>query len=317
MNLKCLNVRDDIINQILYDYEAKIVEIDKLEDKSYYEYRKKIVYINSTKQCIIPGYILNYYCHIDYNSWKQYVCTPSENTDKIVDDSIDGQTAWVKVLKILRIHYTDKEIKAILKAYGDTKGSYEAQFHYVLPKVSQNVIKLPLCVKYDINGAHADAIASIFPKAIKDLVALYNKSKKYINYFVGMLQNKGYHGAYWYIVDRTTQILKNAMNKAGGRLIYANTDGFCVQYPDNELPTSHVLGEFKEEYKGTVYFYSNNRQSPYYLYQFGKDFKGSCITAVRQDIDLSKGQVVYYNRVKYGKSYLPKNIVKEQIQING
>lgn len=317
MNLKCLNIREDIINEILFDFEVKIIEIDKLEDKSYYEYRKKIIYINDTKQCIIPGYILNYYCHTNYGSWKQYVCTSAENTDKIIEETIDGGTAWRAVMGVLRGYYTDKEIKDILWAYGDTKGSYEGQFHYFLLKVSQNVQKLPLCVKYDINGAHSDAICEIFPKAKPNLMKLYDKSKAYINLFVGMLKRKGYIGAYWYIVDRTTQILKQAMDYVGGRLIYANTDGFCVQRPKRILPTSHKIGEFKEEYKGTVYYFNNNKQSPYYLYQFGDEFKGSCITAVRKDIDLSKGNVVYYNRVKHGKSYLPENIKKETIEING
>ena len=37
MNLKCINVRDDIINKILYDYEARVIKIPTLENKSYYD----------------------------------------------------------------------------------------------------------------------------------------------------------------------------------------------------------------------------------------------------------------------------------------
>ena len=32
MNLKCIKVRDDIVNDILYIYRARIVEIDKLTE---------------------------------------------------------------------------------------------------------------------------------------------------------------------------------------------------------------------------------------------------------------------------------------------
>ena len=317
MQFKCINVRDDIINQILYDYEAKVVTIPKLEDKSYYDYRKNIIYIEETKEIICAGYIINSRCNTKYSSWVQIKCTPSTNTSKLTEDSIDGFTAWMQVLRVLAKHYTREEVVNTLKAFGDTKGDRLEQFHYTLRKVSQNVIKLPLCVKYDINGAHADAIAEMFPKATKDLVALYNKSKKYINFFVGMLKRHGYIGAYWHIVDRTTKTLLKAMDYVGGRLIYANTDGFCVQEPVHELQTSHILGEFKEEYKGTVYFIQNNIKSPYFLYQFGNDLKGNCMTEVRADIDLSQGHIVYYDRVSYGTYIKPENIIKETVQVYG
>lgn len=315
MNLKCINIRDDIINKILYDYEARVIKIKKLEDKSYYEYRKNIIYIEDTKEIICPTYIINTRCNINLTSYLQIKCTPSTNTDKLYEESIDGQTAWNHVMKVLRKHYSDQEIKDKLWAYGDTKGSYREQFHYTIRNAQHGVRLIPLCVKYDINGAHADAICEIFPNAKPDLVALYNKSKKYINLFVGMLKRKGYIGAYWYIVDRTTQTLLNAMDYVGGKLIYANTDGFCVQKPDHELHTSHILGEFKEEYKGTVYFYQNDKKSPYFLYQFGKELKGNCMTEVRQYIDLSKGNVVYYDRVSYGTYIKPENLIKEQVNI--
>lgn len=322
MNFRCIKVRDDIINKILYDYEAKIIEIDKLENISYYEYRKNIIYIKDTKKIICSGIILNYYCNTDLNPWQQVVCEPAANTEKIVEDAVDGSRAWNYIIKILCKKYTRNEVESILTSY-DTKTNYDKQFIYILPKVSQNVQKLPLCVKYDINGAHTDALCEMFPKCKQDFINMYHKRHKqerykiYPNYFVGMLQHYGYSGAYWWIVNRTTKILFNAIDKVGGTLIYARTDGFCVQNPEHKLPVSKELGKFKEEYKGTVYYFNNNKKSPYYLYQFGNDMKGSCITAVRNNIDLSKGQVVYYNRVSYGNSYLPENIEKETIEIDG
>lgn len=323
MNLKCINLREDIYNKILFDYEAKIIEIDKLtpDIQSLYQYRKKIVYIKDTKEIICSGMILNYYCNTDLSQWKQIKCRPAENTEILIEDSIDGPTAWRSLLDILRKQYNRNMIETILTSY-DTKTGHDKQYHYNLPKVSQNVLKLPFCVKYDINGAHTDALKEMFPKCAKDFDNIYRKRYKNIyyknlpNYFVGMLKHYGYEDAYWYIVDRTTKILCNAIDKVGGILVYANTDGFCVQYPTDTLATSQELGDFKAEYTGTVYYFNNTKQSPYVLYQFGKELKGTCITAVRQDIDLSKGQVVYYNRVKCGHSYMPQNIVKETIEVN-
>ena len=321
MNLKCINVRDDIINKILYDYEARVIKIPTLENKSYYDDRKKIIYIEDTKEIICAGYILNYYCNIDLSNWKQIKCTPAANTDNIIEEAVDGPRAWNYIMKILCKHYSRNMIETILTSY-DTKLDYDKQFHYTLPKVSQNVLKLPFCVKYDINGAHTDALCEMFPLCKTEFINMYKKRhtaekyKAYPNYFVGMLQHYGYSGAYWYIVDRTTKKLFSAMDQVGGTLVYANTDGFCVQYPEHELKTSHELGEFKEEYKGTVYFFQATKQSPYFLYQFGKDQKGSCMTEVRKDIDLRKGEIVYYNRVSYGTYIKAENINKETVKVN-
>ena len=322
MNLKCINLREDIINQILYDYEAKTIKIKKLEDKSYYNDRKKVIYIEDTKEIICSGYILNRRCDTDFSGWQQIKCTPALNTDKVVQATVDGPRAWNYIMKILSTQYTKNEIESILTSY-QVKSDYEKQFHYTLPNVSQNVRKLMLCVKYDINGAHTDALCEMFPKCKQNFVHMYHRRHKnevykcYPNYFVGMLQHNGYSGAYWWIVNRTTKQLIKAINYVGGKLIYANTDGFCVQYPERQLKTSDKLGEFKEEYKGTVYFYQNNKQSPYFLYQFGNELKGNCMTEIRQDIDLSKGKVVYYNRVSYGTYVKPENIKKETIEIDG
>lgn len=324
MNLKCVNLREDIYNQILNDLSTKIIEIDKLtpDIQSLYQYRKKIIYIKETKEIICSGMVINYYCNTNLIGWKQVICTLNNNIDKVVEDRIDGPTAWHSLLKILRKKYSRNMIETILTSY-DSETSHDRQYHYNYPNVSQNVIKLPFCVKYDINGAHTDALKEMFPESAADFDSIYKKRhdniyyKNLPNYFVGMLKHYGYNGAYWHIVDRTTKTLLNAIDTVGGQLVYANTDGFCVQYPKRMLPTTTLLGGFKEEYKGTVYFYSNNKQTPYVLYQFGNEFKGTCMNAVRQDIDLSKGKVVYYNRVKHGKAYLPENIVKETIEING
>ena len=325
MNLRCFDINDTIFNKILTDLEYYVEEIDKLENTSYYDKKRKVLFIKgktSDEDCIIcQGKILNYYTNkiIVEDSWKQVILRKNEQTNILVEDSIDGGTAWAYMLKILMTYYTRQEIDKILQAHTDTIPDDDKQYHYDWPNVSQNVQKRELCVKYDINGAHTDALCELFPKCKQELIQMYVKRhtnikyKKIPNFFVGMLKNKGYDGAYWWIVQRTTKMLKAAIDKVGGILVYVNTDGFCVQYPNNKLPTSNELGDFKEEYKGTVYIYTNRKKSPYILYQFGNELKGSCMTSVRKDIDLSKGNIVYYkkSRTKYG--YEATDIVKETI----
>ena len=320
MNLKCFDVNDDIFNKILYDFEDDIIEQNMLEDKSYYDYRQNIIYFKDTKELICQGYILNYYLDKNiYSSWKQVIIRKRDYAEFQYEESIDGQRAWNYIYnKILLKKYTKEEINSILASY-QAKPEYERQYHFDWPNESQNVQKLTLCVKYDINGAHTDALCEMFPRCANDFVKMYIKRhtnilfKKYPNYFVGMIKKKGYENAYWWIVNRTTQILLKAMDEVGGQLVYANTDGFCVTNPVNKLNTSDKLGDFKLEYEGDVYIYTNRKKSPYILYQFGDTLIGTCLTSVRDQIDLSKGNVVYYDRVPYGNAYKAENVIKETV----
>ena len=325
MNIKCYNVSDDIVDKILYDFESKIVEVDELEDKSYYEYRNNIVYVKKTKEIICQEKILNYYTHyFKQVGWRQIKLTPTQNANIKVIDSVDGGRAWAYVLTLLKRFYTIDEIRKILEAYTDTETSADNQYHYYWPIVSQNVQKVPNCVKYDINGAHCYMLSKMFPKCSAIFYTVYKRRhsniryKEYVNYFVGMLQRKGYTNAYWHIVHETTRILMEAMNKVGGICVYANTDGFCVSNPEHELVTDDVLGHFKEEYRGDVYIYTNRRQTPYILYQFGdtpdaEHMKGSCMTVAREGMDLSKGIINHYKRLKHGNIYLAANMTKETL----
>lgn len=323
MNLKCFDINDEIFNRILHDFEADVIRLNKLENKSYYEYRNNIVLIeeNNTKKIICQGYILNYYLDTPiYSSWKQAILYNNEYSNIVVEDSIDGQSAWFYMMRIIKKKYTDNQIKSILTSY-QVKPDYLKQYHYDWPNESQNVQKLTNCVKYDINGAHTDALCELFPKCKTELFNMYIKRhdnikyKKYPNFFVGMLKRKGYIGAYWYIVNRTTELLLNAINKVGGQLVYANTDGFCVQNPVNTLNTSDKLGDFKLEFEGSAYIFTNRVRSPYLLYQFGDKLVGSCMTMARKDVDLSKGNVVYYDRIQHNTCVLPENIVKETVWV--
>ena len=321
MNFKHFDINDEIFNNILKDFEADIIKLDKLEDKSYYEYRNNIIYIDdkNTKKILCQAYILNYYLDQPiYTGWKQIILNQCEYANITVEASVDGQHAWQYMMSILKKKYSLNEIQSILTSY-QTKEHYDKQYHYDWPIVSQNVQKLPLCVKYDINGAHTDALSEMFPRCKGEFLTIYKKRhddikyKKYPNFFVGMMKRKGYVGAYWYIVERTTKLLIEAINKVGGQLVYANTDGFCVQNPEHLLNTSDKLGDFKLEFQGDAYVFVNETRSPYILYQFGDKLVGTCLTSVRQYIDLSNGNVVYYDRIKHGESIQAENITRETV----
>ena len=250
MNFSYYDISDVIFNNILKDLDYYVEEIDKVEDKSYYDKNRKILFTKgrtADEDCIIcQGKIINYYLgfRLVNESWKQVILRKSENTNIEVEESVDGGSAWNYIMAILLKKYTKEEIDNILRAHRDTIPDDDKQYHFDWPKVSQNVQKRVLCVKYDINGAHTDALCEMFPRCANEFINMYKKRhtkikfKKYPNYFVGMLKKRGYDGAYWWIVQRTTKLLKSAIDKVGGILVYANTDGFCVQYPKAKLNTS-------------------------------------------------------------------------------
>lgn len=233
-----------------------------------------------------------------------------------IKQQVNGAFAYSRVLRILLKYYTRKEIDECMAAHSTNKEDGDMQLHYIFdpyedavpfgttPDYNGDVYKVDNCVYYDINGAHHSAVAEIFPKAADEIEELYNERKEhpenklYFNLFVGMLASKRlekkYRGTYNWIVQRTSKLLLEKLNHIGGKLIYANTDGFIVQNPTNIDNNSHKLGEFKLEYQGTVYYTHTDN---YQLLQYGRgetaDLKGTLPLAVRDkvNIDLSTGEI--------------------------
>ena len=240
------------------------------------------------------------------------------------------------MMKILKKYYTAEEIDKRLNMFQAEYDPDLKQQHYngdLLP--SGKILKFTNTYKFDINGAHLDALCEIFPKAKDDFIRMYNKRhknpvfKEYPNRFVGCLAQKTdemrkehkigkYELTYNWIVQRTTEKLLLALNELGGEQLYINTDGLVINNPESIICTSANLGEFKLEHCGNTYFY---RDKNYCIFQFGEDLtkkdvmKGSSLTEVRKYIDLSKGKVVHYDRIHENGTYVAKNIKEETLEI--
>lgn len=337
-SLKAVQVNDEIFNKILYDFEFKVrIKTDLWEYyKGYYE-NKDLIYYNGKDELICCEYIVNNYTNIITNCtvWKQIRVQKVLNMQKQAIDSTTGSRAKAYITKILKTVYTADEIDERLRMFEAEKDNDLIQQHYHYPAPNDTIIKLSNTFKFDINGAHTDALCEIFPKAKDKFVSMYLRRKKnpvfkqYTNMYVGMLAEKTsemrkagipgkYEKTYNWIVQRTTKMLLAAMDKVGGSPIYVNTDGFIVQNPTTLLTYSKELGDFKLEFAGDTYVYSDKN---YIVYQTGDEKKGTCFTSVRKDIDLSIGQVVHYDtktvhnsegKVLYRE---PTNITKEIIKI--
>lgn len=301
VRIKCYDISDDIFDTILKEQVENIKIVDSIDPYSGGYNNRSDIYYDGKEYLICLEHILNYYCDNcipDCTEWKQCKVRRVENTDTLITKTIDGARAYYLLMELLHRYYNDEEIEECLHSHEAEKDDNYTQCHINVADEGY-IQKYENCFYYDINGAHNDALIEIFPKAEHALTNLYISRhdnpnyKAIVNYGVGMLCKKGYRKTYNWIVQRTTKKLYEAMDYTDGIQIYANTDGFVVSSPKHELQTSSKLGEYKIEYFGDVYLY---RDKNYWLLQMGDIMKGSCLTSVRKDIDLSKGQVVHYER---------------------
>lgn len=314
--LKCYDVSEEVFNYILYNYEP-VIEICDLHEYIYgYKPKNKIKY-NGKDTLICREYILSNWME-ECTTWKQIIVRKKENATNDLEGSLSGSNAWnYMYYKVFRKEYTAEEIDNILKSHEEEKSDI---YHYSPTKwMDKGIIyKLDNCEYYDINSAYCSALVELFPKCENILNNMYKArkdkpvNKKYFNFFCGMLCRKGYRKTFNWITHRTKNILMKAIEETGVYEIYANTDGFIVQNPVNKLKTSKALGDFKSEYSGTIYFYT---ESNYYVMQYGDEIKGSALNEIRKDIDLSKGDVVHYlTRIHPTLKYkYADNIIKENI----
>lgn len=289
-------VSAEIFNQILIKNNNRIIIVN-IEDYQYgYSNKKKVIY-NGKDELI---------CREMYVDVK-----PKEATYRQIivkkDDSLDsndyhkemmGSTAWNRMLKILHKYYTQDEL---LEIFANNQHEQCKPMHFNPSKLDDAVYKHTNCYKYDINSAYASAYINLFPKAHDDIMALYlgrhenPDNKKILNFFNGMLKRKGFAGTYYWVVNRTNEIMTKALDEVGGTKLYINTDGFIVKNPAKLIKHSTELGQFKLEHSGDVYIYVDKN---YFIIQAGQELKGNCMCMVRDKFDLPNGKVVHYNKVR-------------------
>lgn len=226
---------------------------------------------------------------------------------------ISGGAAKKAFVRLLRKEYSPKEIEACLDSRKAAYDESKKQIH-VLPTETvdclNQIAELPNCAEWDINGAHCDALKEIFPKASKEIEKLYAErkkkpnNKKIPNFYVGMLARDGHRETYNWIVQRTTETLIakiEEQKKLGAKVVYANTDGVILQYPDSidakKFEGSKELGAFKIEHAGDCYAYQ--RFSPgccYWAIEMDGELKGSLPLQLRSRVSLKDGKAVSFRR---------------------
>lgn len=339
--LKSLLVSEKLFNDILNMKKNKIM-VDSILPYQYGYKDKEIVYYTNQylvcSECLLLAMKLLEETEERLNRcrWYQYLLIKvkdQEETIKLNTTPMNPAVACKTIKKELKKHYTDEEIDNIYK-------SHEKEDSHILHLTAKSelgkIIKLNNCVYYDLNGAYASELIKMFPKCGKKFYYWFdhrhdnnNKLKNLFNYFVGCLTmnpetEKLYKEREWvirklypksrhYIVNNISKKMEKAINYVNGYNVYINTDGFIVQDPQRNIQHSKLAGEFKIEYKGSVYTY---RDENYIIFQYGDEIKGNLPIELRDKVDLRSGKVIHFERVldKDG-TYTYKNIKEEIIKI--
>ena len=306
--LKHFTVSRQIFDAILEERSSRIHKVSNIYEYYYgYPDKNKILYDGIGIIIIQQKSLVRHIPQFEFEAgdgYIQVILHLEELQETSIEPDITGLKAWNTVYKMLKEFYTDQEIKERLEAHQAEYDQNKAQFHFNYPNKIGQLIEHQNCYKYDINGAHCDALCCIFPKAKEKFIELHKQRKqkpeikKWFNYFVGMLTVKGYRKTYNWIVQRTNSKLMELWDKLGGLVVYGNTDGIILKDPKTTIPHSSALGEFKLEYHGTVYTYAGKN---YWIFQYENQGKlettGSLPVSLRNKVDLPKGQVVSYDRV--------------------
>lgn len=319
--LKTYTVNDKVWYELHEIWKGWIVEVGDLSPYIQGYNDKRHYYYNGDDTIIVREITLLHYMD-EVTNWKQVILRhePEQKEDIIAD--IAGLQAYYYEERLIKRFYKDDEYEECLRTHEAEYDEAKAQVHIWYPIPQYKIRTFRDCYKYDINGAHNEALCEIFPKAAKLLRKQFDErkekpnNKKYVNYYVGCLAKLGYRKTYNWIVQRTTQKLLKAMDETGGTILYANTDGFITWHNKKVLDVSKELGDFKEEYHGDVRLYQDKN---YIIFQY-KDgdevvTKGSCLNSVRDMIDLEKGKIVHYDRAKENNTYVAKNIKVEDLEL--
>lgn len=341
MGIKCLpamRVSTDLFEKLLKTYDAYVESVPDLNIyKSGYPDKEKIKRCNNElisqvyRVCFVCG---EYFIPIG-TAWKQYIvrCDGGLPLNTYVLKDVTGPEAEKYIERVVLKKYSKEEYDAILKGVCVEYDENLAQQHF-LNAVFGKVEKFTNCYYYDINNAHGSAILELFPRCEEELLRMYEHRKdndgyykKVFNYYWGQLgagkkQKDGtvkygpYRGAYNWVVQRTTKLITEFLEKVGGEIVYINTDGIIVSNPRNPQPSSNKLGEFKLE-TGTVYTYrhpiGDKSVTPYELLQFMGDDgvvskKGSLPLIFRDAVDLSSNKGIKFKRVKVNNHYEYQNM---------
>lgn len=313
--LRAWKISPLLFDNLLTDNSEYVIKVDDIAPYLCGTPFKASLYYDNRNKLVVPEHLV-----VDnVPEWRQCICIRSEAlTGAAYQQAITGGLAYRTFRALILKSYTAKEYEERLRMYDVEYSARLNQIHFEWQRTPGIIYKYDHCVKYDMNGAYASILIDIFPAAADDILRLYRErkikpvNKDIINFYVGMLCNTGHRGTYNYIVQTVRRRMDYEIDYCGGVLLYANTDGFAVFDPEIPLSVSKELGAFKLEYEGPIYTYSGEN---YWIMQTGQKITGNVLYTVRDQIDLSRGCVVSYHKVKRGYTMVAEDVQLKEVRI--
>lgn len=335
VGLPCKSVSELAFNKILanYSYKEKVSALTDL--KCGYPNRHIMYYTED--ELIAETYVIYEILGLEYELslyWRQIVLKLNREQKELISDSITPAEAIVKVNGIIKKHYSNEEKLDIFSKHeyecASPLKSYPTDY---LPKGV--LMRFSDCYYYDINGAYASILSSMFPKCKNEFKYMFehrhdhnDRFKNCFNFYVGCLtQNEDKRAAViakgmtprviypktrFYIVKQISDKLQEFERMLDSdMIIYENTDGVIVHKPKNTPAGSAAMNEFKLEYSGDIYIY---RGENYWVMQFGDEMRGSLPVELRSKVDLRKGKAVRFDHIVRDNIHIYENV--EEIEIN-
>ena len=348
--LTALKVSRELFDKIMSNCNVEFVDDIGLYRNGYKD--KKICRAVKDKYVICTGAYLNLFLDKKYNDnngfdlsndkftgWKQYVCTLREDLlTEFEEDFAPYVCTKIVNDQLHKEGLNDDDIEERLCSYQEEYDPKLKQIH--IENVKPGIIqRFDNCYYYDINKAHSYALGIIFPELedwLKKIAKYSKKNKKWKsvpNYYVGSLaqktremRTKGLQGkherTYNWIVHNTTKKLLERINECTEydeyglpttTIVYANTDGVVLQNPSKVIESSNKFGEFKlETDEHTFYTYAGDN---YYVIQYGDTVKGNLPNSLKNLVDLRKGKVISYKRVREGNVFKYIDIEEKYLDI--
>lgn len=320
--LRCFEVSQDIYEELLSNRaEWRIKDVKSLSEISYGYEDKGFIKVykdaNNDKLCIcaadVPnltkkGHVLIPKDKLPFANYQVRITLSNRLPLGTFREVISGGQAKKIIDNIILKVYSQEEYERILKSHDVEYDKNLIQRHYLYSEYGK-ILHYENCCYYDINNAHGSGLIELFPKCIDVFMDMYEhrkdndgRNKQIFNFYWGMLAHLEIHrGTYNWIVQRTTKMLDAFMDKVGGNVIYANTDGFISCDCTNPIESSDKIGEFKRK-DGELYVY---RGDNYWVLQFyctdgTVETKSNIPLVLRDKIDLKNNKVVKYTMINEG-----------------
>ena len=174
--LPCYTLSAEAFEYILTEYPLRIAIEPDLTDLQYGYQNRYWIYYNGRDKLICLTWELMKDDSIP--SWKQCICIRKDNQKESILKSITGGMAWRTMKNKLSKYYTEEQFDERMKMFESEYDNKQNQLHYSYIIDDDKIHKYTDSIKYDINGAYAQAIIEIFQQPEGSTIEIVSRQWK-------------------------------------------------------------------------------------------------------------------------------------------